>query len=438
MPHFLLEAAGAVSLSVVAFATTMQAALAALQRSRSPGARQLPLLAPTAVLMALPWIHPTVGWLVGSLAAQVAWFAACEKLGTRARPASAGPARSKGAIAVSRLRAKAFVPVQVLGVHDESAAVRTFRMSRPEGFTFAAGQFLMVRCQINGQTHARCYSISSAPDEVGYLEISVRRQGLVSGALHDTAVPGSVLFVKPPAGRFVYPAGDRRPVVLVAGGVGITPCISMLRHAVVHEPFRPVTLLFSVKSEDDVPFEREIAAIAKLNPQVRVVITVTRAAGSTRHHVGRIDESLVRAVVRSPHDSLCYMCGPPPMVGAAREALVAAGVPDQQIHDEVFQTKAAIGAGTAPACKAIHAKLAFARSGRVVEVNDGATLLESAEAAGVAIPSLCRSGACGTCKTRLVSGEVQFSSDAIDPDERAEGYILPCVAWPAGDCELEA
>ncbi len=430
---------GPVSASTLALLTTAQVALGTVRRYRSPGLRQLPLLVPVIVLAAIPWVFPTFGWVVGALAAQAAWFAACELLASRPGAASAAP--SGGPVAAPRgrpLRSRAFVPVQVLAVRDESDEIRTFRLARPEAFAFVAGQFLTVRVQVDGRPLARCYSISSAPSSVGYLEISVRRQGLVSGALHATCVPGSVLFIKPPAGRFVYPAADARPIVLVAGGVGITPCLSMLRHASETEPGRPVTLLFSVRSEQEVPFERELAEIARGHPRIRVAITVTRAAGPTVYRVGRLDESMVRETLTSPADSLCYLCGPTPMVEAARAALLSAGVPKAQIHDEVFQAAAAIGAKSASTCAAARARLALELSHKVVDVSPGATLLEAAEAAGASIPSLCRSGVCGTCKTRLISGDVQFSSDAVDAEELAQGYILPCVTWPVGDCNLEA
>jgi ferredoxin-NADP reductase len=291
---------------------------------------------------------------------------------------------------------------------------------------------------VDGHPHARCYSISSPPSATGYLEISVRRQGLVSGALHANYPVGSVLFVKPPAGRFTYPSKDKRPLVLVAGGVGITPCISMLRHAVETDPLRRVTLLYSVRSERAFPFQQELDEIARLHSQVRIAVTVTRAEGPTSYRVGRLDEAMIRETIDSPADSLCYLCGPAPMVETARAALIGSGVPKPQVHDEVFMMSAAIGAKKGAAFLAVPAKLGLEVSGLVVDVQPGKTLLEAAESAGAQIPSLCRSGVCGTCKTRLVSGDVEFSSDALDPEDQAQGYILPCVAWPAGDCNLEA
>jgi ferredoxin-NADP reductase len=130
----------------------------------------------------------------------------------------------------------------VLAILDETRDIKTFRLARPEGLVFTAGQFVPVRVNINGQPHIRCYSISSSPDVRGYLEISVRRQGLVSSTLHSLLRPGASVSLGTPAGTFVYPAGDDRPIALLAGGVGITPLLSMLRHAVATDPLRPITL----------------------------------------------------------------------------------------------------------------------------------------------------------------------------------------------------
>jgi ferredoxin-NADP reductase len=144
---------------------------------------------------------------------------------------------------------KGFVQVPVLAVFDETADIRTIRMARPDGFEFSAGQFIAVRVRVDGKDCSRCYSVSSAPDVRGYFEISVKRQGLVSNALHVVARPGALMSVRSPNGAFKYPSGDDRPMVLVAGGVGITPLISMLRQAIHTEPSRPVTLLYSARTE---------------------------------------------------------------------------------------------------------------------------------------------------------------------------------------------
>lgn len=424
-----------VTTSTLALVTTAQVAIGAVRHHRSPGLVRVLVLPPVLAFIALPWAFQTLGWMAASLAGQVLWFVLSEPITRYVRRVTAKEARKPAA--PRSPRSKGFVPVPILAERDESDEIRTFRLARPAGFAFAPGQFLTVRVQVDGHPHARCYSISSPPSAAGYLEISVRRQGLVSGALHANYPVGSVLFVKAPAGRFTYPATDRRPLVLVAGGVGITPCISMLRHAVETEPLRRVTLLYSVRSAQAFPFRQELEEIARLHSQVRLEVTVTRAEGATSYRVGRLDEAMIRETVASPADSLCYLCGPAPMVETARAALIASGVPKPQVHDEVFLMSAAVGVKKG-AGLGVRAKLGLELSGLVVDVPPGKTLLEAAEGAGAVIPSLCRSGVCGTCKTRLVSGDVEFSSDALDPEDQDQGYILPCVAWPAGDCNLEA
>ncbi len=441
--------------SLVAFITTVHVGLLVLQHARGAGrVRQYPLLVVSAALTASPWLFSTPAALALLLAAHSAWFAIAERFGaatvaTRAgataaatMTASAAPAAmASRPRAAAPVRPRGFVPASVIAVHDETAAIRTFRIARPEDFTFEAGQFVTVQVQVDGTPHARCYSICSAPEATGYLEIAVRRHGLVSSVLHATARPGSRLLLRAPAGRFVYPRGDDRPLVLVAGGVGITPLIGMLRHAVLADPQRPIHLLLSANTAADVPFRDELATTSRRHPHVQVTVAITGEPASLPLHAGRIDADLVRASVPEPRHSIFMLCGPPPMVADMRTLLAALDVPDGQVRSELFQPAAAIGAtDAAPLTEPIngHGYLTFEKSGTRVAVDRRRTLLETAEGAGVAIPSMCRSGTCGTCRTRVLSGEARCSSDVLDADDRDAGYVLPCVTWVAGDCAVDA
>ena len=229
----------------------------------------------------------------------------------------------------------------MLAVLDEATDIKTFRLARPDGFEFSPGQFLAVRVLIDGKPHVRCYSISSAPHMRGYLEISVRRQGLVSGTLHATVRAGSTLTINRAAGQFVYPQGDDRPLALIAGGIGITPLLSMLRHAVAADPARPITLLYSARREHDVAFHSELRVLAERHPQVRVVITLTQPTEPTRLRTGRLDAAMVRQFVPSPADTIFCLCGPGPMIEDLRAALADLGVPAGQVRYEQFETAVA-------------------------------------------------------------------------------------------------
>jgi hypothetical protein len=381
--------------------------------------------------------------LAVGLVLHVAWFVACERL----VPTGGTVVERAPAIVPAAPARREFTPVAVLAVLDESPTIRTFRLARPESFGFEAGQFLTVRVLVDGQPYVRCYSISSPPEATGYLEISVKRQGLVSGTLHATLRPGSQLHVKPPAGRFTYPAGDDRPVVLIAGGVGITPLLSMLRHGAAADPGRPITLLYSARGRRELAFWDELAWLSRRHAHIRLVGTVTEPGSDWQDRVGRIDQALIANYVPNARHSVFLMCGPLEMIDAIGSALRAMGVPESQVRSEVFQAAAAIGATRAPAGVAPDietadlgggVRLALTKSGRTVEVAGSQTLLDAAESAGASIPTLCRAGVCGTCRTRLVSGDARCTSDALDRRDRQAGYILPCVTWAQGDCVMEA
>jgi len=439
--------------SALAFVTSIHLGFVVLRKHRLPPGVIPWALLPSLFFCAAPWLFPPMGAVAAGLAIHLAWFVACEKLipvpaaGPRAtageggRPAAApDPAPRRPMASGVRSEPGGFTSVPVLVVLDESPSVRTFRLSRPPGFAFEAGQFLTVRAQVDGTPHVRCYSISSAPESTGYIEISVKRQGQVSAFLHATLRPGAQLQVKPPAGRFTYPAGDDRPIVLIAGGVGITPLISMLRHGVVADPGRPITLFYSARSRSELAFLDELEWLSGRHPHVRIVATVTEPGGGWQGHAGRIDAALIADHVTDLGQSVFLMCGPLDMIDAVRSGLLGMGVPEAQVRSEVFQAATAVGARPSPeaAPAASVARLALSRSGRAVDVAAGQTLLDAAEAAGADIPTLCRAGVCGTCRTRVVSGDVRCTSDALGERDRQAGFVLPCVTWPLGDCVLEA
>jgi len=349
-----------------------------------------------------------------------------------------------------------FVPVPVLALVEETPTIKTIRLARPGNFEFEAGQFLTVRIRIEGKEYARCYSLSSAPDTRGYLEISVRRQGIVSNALHASLRPGAMLSIKGPLGVFKYPAGDDRPLVLLAGGIGITPLMSMLRHAVSTAPTRPVTLLYSARCEDDFAFHDELLAIARRHPQASVHFADSSGASGPRIYPGRIDEMLVRTTGRNLTDSICLICGPTPLIEGMRTLLSALQVPAAQIRHEVFDAAVAASASREPESEVVTGpvrgvalsartaadsgvcyRMACQGSGKSVPIAPGQTLLEAAEAGDVPLLSLCRAGVCGTCRVRVTEGEVVCTSDALAPQDQEQGFVLGCVTTAHSDCVVQ-
>lgn len=444
--------------ATLALVATVHVALLVLlhHQKKLRGGERL-FLVPPALLAFSPWLLSNPPGLVGGLAVHVAWYTWLRKQlpGSRTlrleipkkKPVPGLEPLDETAAKVPVAPASAgFLEVPVLAVFDENREIRTFRLARPQGFVFVPGQFLMVRLAVEGKSQVRCYSISSSPESRGYLEISVRRQGLVSRTLHATVVPGTLLSIQGAAGHFVYPAGDSRPLVLLAGGVGITPMISMLRHAVANEPTRPVVLLLSARGDAGVPFEDEMRCLSRRHPQTRIVVTLTGEA-RPGYHSGRIDRRLIETFVADPAHSIFCICGPGPMIEGLRSTLKAMGVPDSQVRFEAFEAAVASASvagrpdpGVAPPRSVPRdgPTLRLSISERSVPLAPGQTLLEAAETGGAGIPSMCRAGVCGTCKTRLVAGQVDFDGGALDADELKRGFIYPCVAVAKTDCVLEA
>jgi uncharacterized protein len=301
----------------------------------------------------------------------------------------------------------------------------------------------------------RCYSLSDRPDPAAY-RITVKRvpapadrpelpPGAASNHLHDRVHEGDLLRVKAPAGRFCIDAEADVPAVFVAGGIGITPMMSMLRWCITEQPQRSVHLFYGVRSGADHAFKSTLETLAREHPAFRLHCVYSHprpddVLGRDYRHRGRIDAELLRANL--PHGRhRFYVCGPPPMMQSLVPALRDWGVPEDDLRFEAFGPATVRAAqppvGGPSTTAAARFDVRFARSGRTL-VWDGqdASLLEFAERHGVPVESGCRSGSCGSCEIPLEAGQVVY---AERPDhELAEGRCLLCVGRPGSDLVLRA
>jgi len=330
--------------------------------------------------------------------------------------------------------------------------------------TFRPGQYLTfllpVRSAQAGGTDAlrsltRCYSLSDRPDPDSY-RITVKRMpspadrpdlppGASSNHFHDRVQEGDVLKVRAPSGHFFIDPDTTVPAVFIAGGIGITPMMSMLRWCVAAQPERTVHLYYGVRSSADHAFKQVLEEMASAHPVFKLHVVYSSPGpgdvqGHDYQHGGRIDVDLLRRSL--PHGRhQFYICGPPPMMQSLVPALRAWGVEEDDIHFEAFgpaSVQRAAPALSEPRADSPAAfEVRFDRSGRTL-VWDGqdANLLDFAERHGVHADSGCRSGSCGACETRLVSGTVDY---ADPPDHSiAEGHCLLCVGKPRSALMLEA
>ena len=342
--------------------------------------------------------------------------------------------------------------LQIARIFDETPDVKTFRLVAPGGgplpFQHVAGQYINLHLTIDGRRVNRSYTIASSPTRNAYCEISVKRAAFGSKHLHDTWREGALVKVSAPAGKFYFAGPEAERVVLVAGGIGITPMMSVVRSLTDRGWRGEMYLLFSVRAASDVVFRDELAYLQARFPNLHVAITVTSATdepGATwTGRRGKIDRGLLESFVPGlgRAGDRAMLCGPDAMMTAMRALLVEIGVPDADIHQEAFvstpPSAVSDGAGSADGEPGEPATITFTRSGRTLD-NTTLTVLEAAEECGVAIPFECRAGVCGQCKTHLTSGKVAMEvQDALAAADRTRGIVLACQARPRGDIVVDA
>ena len=354
--------------------------------------------------------------------------------------------------AADRLRAAELAtrwrPFRVTRVVDEARAIRSFALVPADGIApipHRAGQHLPIRVTLPGTDTpvVRTYTLSSAPSD-GVYRISLKRDGIVSRHLHDTLKVGAIIEARAPAGSFTIDARVERPAILLAGGIGVTPLLAMLRH-VVHEGLRtrttrPTVLIQAARSKAERPFDAEITDLVEASKGAVQVLRVLSDPGDAVEGidydaVGRIDMALLaRSLPFGDYDF--YLCGPPLFTQALYDGLRGLYVADDRIHAESFGPSSlirSVAGGTAPSRPPASDKpvaVAFLKSAKEARwTPEAGTLLELAEARGLRPEYGCRNGSCGTCRTKLLAGSVTY---ATEPEAAiVNGEILICSARPA-------
>jgi len=326
-------------------------------------------------------------------------------------------------------------------------------------FDFLPGQFLNLSFVIDGKKVNRSYTIASSPTRIGSCELTVKREakGTASRHLHDSVAAGTLIDVYAPAGRFTFTGAEADSLVMIAGGVGITPLMAKIRYLTDIGWTGHIYLVFSVKTERDIIFRDELDYLRSRFPNLHVTVTLTRAEGSSgSRERGRISPELLNRVVPQISTRRVHICGPTEMTELTRQMLLDLGVPPESIKSESFTsparasaqapagtngTLAATAQTSVPAATAVNgaATLTFARSGKSLPISARKTVLEAAEDLGVSINYDCRAGICGQCRIKLLAGHVTMETqDALTPVDRANNLILSCQARCIDQVAVEA
>lgn len=330
--------------------------------------------------------------------------------------------------------------LRVVQVIAETADAHSLVLQAPpesaDRFAYRPGQFLTLKLPgADGKPAARCYSLASSPHTGEPLKVTVKRVagGHGSNWVCDHLAEGDELEVLPPAGTFTPDSLDH-DLLLVAGGSGITPVLSIAKSALAGGQGR-VVLLYANRDESSVIFRDELRELTAHHPDRLLVLHwLESLQGLPRA------ERLAAAL--APYaDREAFVCGPEPLMDAVEQALRAAGAPGHRIHRErffslgghVFDIPAqAVGGSTADSAST--AEVELDGETRTLAWPRATPLLDALLAAGVDAPYSCREGACSACTCRVVAGDVKMlRNDVLDDEDIAEGYVLACQALPLTD-----
>jgi ferredoxin-NADP reductase len=388
-------------------------------------------------------------------------------------PTAMGPAVAPGPAAKPSAGGLWKGKLRVSAIFRETPNVKTFRLRDPEGgpipFTFVPGQFVTYSAEIDGKLVRRSYTIASSAAQTAYVETTIKREepGIFSDYMHDKIVEGGLVDVMAPSGVFTFTGREADSVVLIGGGVGITPLMAAIRY--LDDTCWPgvIFLVYGAQTTEQFIFRDELEFRQRRMHNLHVAATMARAAGTSWMGAeGHITKEFLTQSVPELTKRRVHLCGPPGMMEAMKKILAELGVPPDQVKTEAFgpargavpppgvtmvtpaQTPAAQFAaiatpapatGAAPVVGPATATVRFARSNKTAPLQPDKTVLETAESAGVPIDYSCRVGICGTCKVPLLEGEVTMEvEEGLPPEDKARGMILACQAKSVGNLVVEA
>lgn len=333
-------------------------------------------------------------------------------------------------------------------VRSETHDVKTFTFRSREDryFGFLAGQYFSFDFDVDGTTLSRCYSVSTSSLMPHSISVTVKRVagGTVSNWLHDKLTPGTTVRATGPSGRFKLEGRPDDKYMFITGGSGITPVMSMVRTLSDARKFPDLLFFHASRTSKDLIFEDELRMRARTTPNFRLFFLPERVEPGAPHDgiAGRVNEALLAMVVPDIAQRKIMCCGPAPFMQAVRELSARLGVPDHQYFEENFSGTGASVADSstarAPAVAETRYQLTLSKQQKVISVGGNENLLAAMRQSGLHIPSSCGEGECGTCKTKLSSGQVAMQHNGgIRQREIDAGFFLPCCSTALSDLVIE-
>lgn len=321
---------------------------------------------------------------------------------------------------------------------------------------FKPGQYLTFALTVPGQAKqvVRCYSLSDISRTKHY-RVTIKRclpppksnhpPGIGSSYFCDSVREGDIVDAKAPNGHFYLDMEKRRPVVLISGGIGVTPMVTMANALTEAGDTREIWFFFGARNSADHMFKTYMAEVAGKNKNIHMHVCYSKplptdVIGRDYHHEGRVSVELFKQLLPSNNYDY-FLCGPGPFMESITTDLTTWGVPDTWVHFEAFgpasvKKKTSVKSEDPAAAAVASVEVTFAKSGKKAKW-DGSldSVLALADEHGVKIDAGCRAGGCGSCLIAIKSGEVEYVG--ARPEVEA-GSCLACICKPKGALVIDA
>lgn len=299
---------------------------------------------------------------------------------------------------------------------------------------FKAGQYVALRAEIGGNIVSRAYTIASSPRDAkeNRIALAVKNCGYFSSYLFETAKVGDLFLLSDPTGDFYYDCNrDKKNIVGIAGGSGITPFHAMAKAICEGQEDCNLTIVYGARKEADLLYKEDLDRMA--GERIKVVYVLSEEKDE-RYESGFITGELLQKYCDVKNASF-FLCGPNAMYSFVTKELTALGVERKNVRREVN----AASDLKLDAPKSYQLKVRIRNDVQTIPAHENETLLVAMERAGIAAPNKCRGGVCGFCHSKLVSGECEIPKDN-DGRRAADlkfGYIHPCCTYPKSDMEID-
>lgn len=346
-----------------------------------------------------------------------------------------------------------FHPLKVKNIRRETADCVSVAFDLPENlksdFVFKQGQYLTFKKEMNGEEVRRSYSICSSPLD-NELRVAIKQveEGLFSTYVNKELKVGDVLETMTPQGLFTTELNqnNQHHYFAIAAGSGITPILSIIKTILQTEPKSQFTLLYGNKNRGSIIFKSELEALKnKYMERFSVYHILSREQADTELMCGRIDAAkcyyFLDKIVDPKSINAAFLCGPEEMILSAKDTLIAAGVPEKDVHYELFFS--AVAAQKQQERKEMQSgddvmsNVSVTLDGTTTLLTlgyNGESILDAALKNGADLPFACKGGVCATCRCKIESGIVEMDVNySLEKDEIERGFVLACQAHPRSE-----